>query len=76
MSPFFVHPASLPEDVHAKELLSLTKADAVLGRMSVPQVFNPLMLHGILLAPRFPVVKEKEDGSCAVRTVDNFFGVL
>jgi len=50
----------------------LTQADAKLGRMSEPQVFNPDKLQGVRLAPRFPVVKEKEDGSKAVRPVDNF----
>ena len=64
--------ASLREDARAEELLSLTKADASLGRMSVPQVFDPSLLQGMLLAPRFPVVREKEDGSSAVRPVDNF----
>ena len=63
---------SLREDVHAQELLRLTHADADLGRMSVPQIFDADKLQHVRLAPRFPVVKQKEDGAVAIRPVDNF----
>ena len=46
--------------------------DAKLGRMSEPQLFVESKLEGVRLAPRFPVVKQKEDGSTCVRPVDNF----
>ena len=63
---------SLREDVHAQDLLKLTRADAKLGRMSEPQLFDDSKLQGVRLAPRFPVVKQNEDGSTKVRPVDNF----
>ena len=61
---------SLREDVHAENLLMLTRNDAKLGRMSEPQLFDESKLEGVRLSPRFPVVKQKEDGSTCVRPVD------
>jgi len=63
---------SLREVEQAQDLLDLTRADAALGRMSSPEVFDAVKLQDVRLAPRFPVVKQKEDGSTSVRPVDNF----
>ena len=63
----------LHESEFAAELLELTRADAALGRMSMPVPVEDVDLSSIRLAPRFAVVQgEHEDGRPKVRPVDHF----
>ena len=63
----------LKTDEHANELLELTRADAELGRMTVPVPIENVQLDGIRLCPRFAVVQgEHDDGKPKIRPVDHF----
>ena len=63
----------LHESEYSAELLELTRADAALGRMSMPVPVEDVDLSSIRLAPRFAVVQgEHEDGRPKVRPVDHF----
>ena len=62
----------LREDAHAQDLLSMTKEDARLGRMSWPVPVSDASQVDFLLNPRFAVEQPKPDGSVKLRAVDNF----
>lgn len=63
----------LHESEFSAELLELTRADAALGRMSMPVPVEDVDLNSIRLSPRFAVVQgEHEDGRPKVRPVDHF----
>jgi hypothetical protein len=58
---------------HADELLELTRADAKLGRMTMPVPIEEIELDKIRLCPRFAVVQgEQDDGKPKIRPVDHF----
>ena len=62
----------LREDEHSHELLSMTKDDAALGRMSAPVPISNTSANEILLCPRFAVPQWRADGSLKLRAVDHF----
>ena len=63
----------LKENEHSSELLELTKADAAVGRMTMPTPIEDVDLGLVRLCPRFPVVQgEHDDGRPKVRPVDHF----
>ena len=63
----------LKENEHSSELLELTRADAAVGRMSMPTPIENVDLGLMRLCPRFPVIQgEREDGRPKVRPVDHF----
>ena len=65
--------ATLKRDRHAGALLEITRADAELGRMSVPVPVSECDLESTLLHPRFAVEQGlKADGTCKLRPIDNF----
>ncbi len=59
------------EDPNAGELLRVTQADAVLGRMTAPTPVVEVGSDEFLLNPRFGVERAKADGRVKVRAVDN-----
>ena len=63
----------LKENEYSSELLELTRADAAVGRMSMPTPIENVDLGLMRLCPRFPVIQgEREDGRPKVRPVDHF----
>ena len=63
---------SLREDTHSKELFEAVVADERLGRMTSPVLAKSLDLGSVRLAPRFAIEQMKDDGSLAIRPIDNF----
>ena len=63
---------SLVEDPNSHELLRIARADAGLGRMSIPEKLCGSVPDNVLLHPRFGVCQEKSDGTRKCRAVDNF----
>ena len=63
---------SLVEDTNSQELLRIARADAELGRMSMPEKLGGSVPSDLLLHPRFGVCQEKSDGTRKCRAVDNF----
>ena len=62
----------LKQDAHAQELLTLTRRDAELNRMTQPVPISAEALDAWLLSPRFAVAQDKPDGRVKIRPVDNF----
>ena len=58
-------------DPNADARLEIMKEDARLGRMSAPVPFSTAACSGMLLNPRFGVIKEKEGSEVQVRAVDH-----
>ena len=62
----------LKEDAEPATLMSITRADAKLERMTDPVLASEVDLSSLLLHPRFCVVQERPNGSVKARAVDNF----
>ena len=58
-------------DPEAETLLECTRADAALGRMTMPVPYKAEEWKNVLLHPRFSVTQGREDGSVKVRPIDN-----
>ena len=58
-------------DPEAETLLECTRADAALGRMTMPVPYKAEEWKNVLLHPRFSVTQAREDGSVKVRPIDN-----
>ena len=64
--------ARLRDDGKGSALLAQARKEAAeTGRISVPVPVEEVDLSSVLLTPRFPVEKLKEDGSISVRAVDD-----
>ena len=61
----------LREDSNANALMSLTREDAAMGRMTQPTPVGMADLSDVLLNPRFGVEQDKEDGTKKVRAIDH-----
>ena len=58
-------------DPEAEALLECTRADAALGRMTMPVPYQAEEWKDVLLHPRFSVTQAREDGSVRARPIDN-----
>ena len=62
---------SLREDENSSAVLKLTRDEAVTGRISAPKPLADVCLAGAVVAPRFAVAQQREDGSTKLRLVDD-----
>ena len=63
---------SLKSGEHDAWLLETARAEALLGRMSKPKVFDLNTCDSLLLQPRFAVEQSKPDGSVKLRSIHHF----
>lgn len=63
---------SLKSGEHDAWLLENARAEALLGRMSKPEVIDLSTCDSLLFQPRFAVEQSKPDGSIKLRSIDHF----